>query len=321
MSETVRIDIHTHSGGVLYPEEPLEDIAGTMRQGGMHAACFAVVPDAPLLSITEKGQIRVDASVGINDILDYTDRAFAKLSSLIERQGFLRIRTTNDLWNAAMSGVPGAICAIEGADHLQGDLAQLDRDFRDRDVRQLGLVHYRVNEIGDIQTEPELHGGLTAFGRDVVRRCNEIGIIVDLAHASVKTAQQVIDCARAPLVCSHTSLASSGDANPRLLEHETAKRIASTGGLIGVWPNKDIFPTTEHYFSGIARVADLVGVDCVAIGTDTGGVRNSVFCRYEDTSTIVDGLVGFRFSREEAAKIAGLNYVRVLDMVTWHAAS
>ena len=87
--------------------------------------------------------------------------------------------------------------AIEGCDFLEGDLDRLDA-MEQRGVRSIQLTHYLVNETGDIQTAPPVHGGLTPFGADAVRRMNAVGIIVDVAHCSRDTVRGVARRRRAP---------------------------------------------------------------------------------------------------------------------------
>ena len=61
-------------------------------------------------------------------------------------------------------------------------------------LRHLQLTHYRVNELGDIQTELPVHNGLTDFGAAVIRRCNQVGLVVDVAHGTVRSGQACGRC-------------------------------------------------------------------------------------------------------------------------------
>jgi microsomal dipeptidase-like Zn-dependent dipeptidase len=70
----------------------------------------------------------------------------------------------------------------------------------------LTLVHYRVSEIGDVQTEAPVHDGLSRFGRDVVAECNRLGIVVDCAHASFATTMAVLEASSQPVIISHDQL-------------------------------------------------------------------------------------------------------------------
>ena len=91
---------------------------------------------------------------------------------------------------------PALVLAVEGCDFLEGDLDRLDA-MAARGVRSIQLTHYLVNETGDIQTAPPVHGGLTPFGAEAVRRMNELGIIVDVAHCSEATVRGVAAAAQA----------------------------------------------------------------------------------------------------------------------------
>ena len=102
--------------------------------------------------------------------------------------------------------------AIEGCDFLEGDLDRLDA-MEARGVRSIQLTHYLVNETGDIQTAPPVHGGLTPFGADVVRRMNRLGIIVDVAHCSEDTVTAWPRWRPRPFLCTHANLMEPGVPN------------------------------------------------------------------------------------------------------------
>ena len=70
-------------------------------------------------------------------------------------------------------------------DHRSDPISSRVKFFYDIGVRVLQLMHYRINEIGDIQTEDPRHKGLTAFGRDVVKEMNKLGMVIDVAHCIV----------------------------------------------------------------------------------------------------------------------------------------
>jgi membrane dipeptidase len=93
---------------------------------------------------------------------------------------------------------------VEGAEFLEDDVGRVEEAFDDG-VRVLTLVHYlRGGVIGDVMTAEPVHGGLTQFGRDAVREMNRVGILVDLAHCSHRTAYDALEVAVKPLLISHT---------------------------------------------------------------------------------------------------------------------
>src|SRR6185295_5376250 len=112
-----------------------------------------------------------------------------QLDPLIEATKKIKLtlaRSPTDIIQAKKAGSPSALLAIEGGDPLEGDLSRV-QVFFDRGVRVLQLMHYRINEIGDIQTDYPRHNGLTGFGREVVREMNKLGMVVDTAHCSPDT--------------------------------------------------------------------------------------------------------------------------------------
>ena len=84
------------------------------------------------------------------------------------------------------------IVTSEGADLLEGKIERLDEAYQRWQLRQLQLTHYRPNELGDIQTEPAVQGGLTDFGAEVIRRCNALGIVVDVAHGTFDLVKRAV---------------------------------------------------------------------------------------------------------------------------------
>jgi membrane dipeptidase len=183
-------------------------------------------------------------------------------------------------------------------------------------LRHLQLTHYRVNELGDIQTEAPVHGGLTPFGADVVRECNRRGIVVDVAHGTYNLVKQAAAVTSRPLVLSHTSLTATPGARSRLISPDHARIIAGTGGVIGIWPPASIFPTLRSYAEGMARMADVAGVDHVGIGSDMLGLLTpSIFGDYADTPALAAALLAVGFAPSDAAKVLGGNYARVLAAV------
>src|SRR5262252_4734362 len=138
-----------------------------------------------------------------------------------------------DLERARAAGRPAAVLAVEGGDFLEGRLDRVQQAY-ERGIRSIQLVHYRVNELGDIQTQPPRHGGVTPFGRDVVREMNRLGMLVDVAHATFDVARAAVDSASKPLVLSHTVVDVPGLA--RAVSREHARMVAQTGGVVGVFP-------------------------------------------------------------------------------------
>jgi membrane dipeptidase len=244
------------------------------------------------------------------ELYAYSQLAFGRLIWMLQAQRMPIVTTKAGL----RAGVPSAIIAAEGGDFLDGQPDRVDETYRKWSLRHLQLTHYRVNELGDIQTEPPVHGGLTDTGAEVIRRCNKLGIVVDVAHGTFDLVKRAVSVTTKPLVLSHTSLTSRPLQFTRLVTAEHAKMVAGTGGVIGIWPPESIFPTLDAMAAGMARMVDAVGVDHVGLGTDMRGlIGPSAIVDYDRFPDLVEVLSKAGFSPADTAKILGGNYVRVFD--------
>jgi membrane dipeptidase len=209
------------------------------------------------------------------------------------------------------------VVASEGADWLEGRLERLEQAHRAHRLRHLQLVHYRVNELGDIQTAAPVHEGLTEFGAEVVRACNRLGVVVDVAHGTYWLVQRAAEVTTRPLVLSHAGLSGRPALRSRWITPEHARLVAATGGVIGVWPATGAeAPTLGNYAAGIARMVDAVGIEHVGIGSDMQGlVGTPAFGDYRETPALAEALLRQGFAAAEAGKLLGGNYARVLAAV------
>jgi len=138
-----------------------------------------------------------------------------------------------------------------------------------------------------------------------------MGIIVDVAHGTYDLVRQAVDVSTKPLVLSHTSLTSAPRPRTRMITSDHARLVAETGGVIGIWPPSNLFPSLEALADGIARMADVVGVAHVGVGSDMMGlVVPSILPSYENLPELVAFLLR-RFSPAEVTGIVGGNYMRV----------
>jgi membrane dipeptidase len=168
------------------------------------------------------------------------------------------------------------------------------------------------SELGDQQTEDAKWDGLSPLGADVIRECNRLGIVVDVAHGTVKLVEQAARVSAAPFILSHTSLTTAPlQPYTRLISAEHARLMAQAGGVIGVWPAAYQFVDARDWVAGIARLVDVAGVDHVGLGTDMEGGVNEVWEDYADLPAVVDLFLRRGFSPAETTKLIGGNYVRV----------
>ena len=206
--------------------------------------------------------------------------------------------------------VVGGIYLIEGAHPLEGDIENLDRLY-DNGLRIAGLTHFFDNELGG-----SLHGvsgeGLNDFGEAVVRRANELSIIIDVAHASPAMAADVLDISTAPVILSHGGLKGICDT-PRNFSDELMQRIAAEGGLVGIgyWDAAVCDVSPKGIVDSIRYAIDLLGADHVALGSDYDGTVIVPFDTSE-LAVLTQTMLDAGFTIEEIRKVMGDNVRRFL---------
>lgn len=318
---TPTIDMHSHAGHVIISRDPaigarrpLTPVSKPMRAGGMHVICLAIVTDTVVVHVSaDRKRFEAWRTPQPGELYKLGQTEFARAKELVEREQ-LSIVTSADMLASADTRGPCVIIAAEGADFLEGQLDRVDEAYSLHHLRHLQLTHYRVNELGDIQTEAPVHGGLTDFGADVVRRCNQLGIVVDVAHGTYDLVKRAASVTTKPLVLSHTALAGHPGPRSRLITADHARAIADTGGVIGVWPSSGSFHDIDAMAHGFRRMADVVGVEHVGLGTDMLGFINPpVFRSYEQLPLLGAALLAAGFSQQETAQMLGGNYRRVFE--------
>ncbi|HYM31971.1 MAG TPA: membrane dipeptidase [Candidatus Cybelea sp.] len=307
------VDAHSHAGHVFDIKRPVGDVSAPMRDGGMAVICLAIVADTPVTRILPDRRIAAFRNPAPGELYAWSGTEFRRAHEIVREQKLGVIEDAGAL-KAARSDNPSVVIAAEGADFLDRSLNRLDEAYELYKLRHLQLTHYRVNDLGDIQTEPPVHGGLTDFGAEVIRGCNARGIVVDVAHGTYDLVKRAASVTTKPLVLSHTSLSEKPSARSRLISPDHAMAVAGTGGVIGIWPPVWAFKTIPAYAAGMARMADVVGVDHVALGTDMLGLTTaSAFDTYRSLPALAAALLQIGFNAEEIAKLLGGNYARVFD--------
>ena len=174
---------------------------------------------------------------------------------------------------ALASGKIGFLITMEGVEPLGDDLDLL-RAFYELGIRAIGLTHARTNAAGHggiFAASGSSAEGLTPFGRDLVRECEQLGVIVDLAHINPAGFKEIVDLTTKPLIVSHANARKFYDVE-RNISDEQIKMIGERHGVIGinsilVSPAKKE-TTLDRYVDHIEHVVALIGIDCVGIGFD-----------------------------------------------------
>ncbi len=169
------------------------------------------------------------------------------------------------------------VMGIENGYPIGKDLSKL-KDFYDLGTRIVTLSHNYDNDICDASRYPQnTWGGLSPFGKELVKEMNRLGVIVDCSHASTSTLYDCLELSTAPVICSHSCVYAIKD-HPRNLTDDEIRAIAAKGGVIqvttGRWalswlpsPEVNIGVFCDH----VEYIRNLVGVEYVGIGTDFDG--------------------------------------------------
>jgi membrane dipeptidase len=183
------------------------------------------------------------------------------------------VRTRNDIEFAHATGRVGIVFGLEAATPIGNDLDKLDILFG-LGLRQIGIAYSESNGLGAGLTEPDDYG-LTAFGRRAVQRMNDLGLAIDVSHASDRTGIETAAASSAPVFITHAGARALWDI-PRLKGDDTLRAVADSGGVIGISAAPHTTISHQHTTHTIASVmdhfhycADLVGLDHVAFGPDT----------------------------------------------------
>lgn len=249
----------------FFDDERLDVNVKRMLQGGVGVQCFAIYLSEKL------------GKPQMGHILDQLDL----YASEIVAQGIMPIRTAQELEEAERQGRIGALLSIEGADGLEGNLHYVKVCY-ERGVRLLGLTWNYANWAADGILEPR-GGGLTPAGRELVRLCQRLGIILDVSHLSVKGFWELASMAEAagtPLIASHSNTYTVCP-HSRNLQDDQIRALVSLDGRIGItfvpWFVKqtktvermDILPHLDH-------VCALGGEKHIMFGSDFDGIDQHV---------------------------------------------
>ncbi|MCB8875969.1 dipeptidase [Acidisoma silvae] len=317
------IDIPWPPGASPFEDGPRRVDLPKMRRGGLGAGCFAAyIPQ------------------GKNDEAGFQaayDRAIAMLHAIHEMgedKGDStrlpgRIATTiAEIEAARAEGAPAVIPAVENGYAVGLDLDHLDA-FRRLGARYMTLTHNGHNQISDsavprkdLGDGPELHGGLSDFGRSVIGRMNKLGMLVDVSHVAKTAMLEAIEISTTPVVATHSSVRALCD-HPRNLDDEQMDRLAESGGLAQITlvsfflkkGMKETEVTLSDYVDHIDYAVQRMGIAHVGIGTDFDGGGGVVgFRDASESAHLTAELMRRGYDAKAIAALWGGNFLRLLRM-------
>jgi membrane dipeptidase len=311
------------------------------REGGFAGGLFsvyvgadrqAVPPVGPVLGMHAGHDVRFPRPL----TLEYAQKtSLAEIGILfrLQRQseGQLRVvRTPSDVEQCLDGGAIAAIIHFEGAEAIDPRLDLLDA-FYAMGLRSLGPVWSRPNDFGEgvpylFPHSPDTGPGLTDAGKELVRACNQLGILVDVSHLNEKGFWDIAQISRAPLVATHSN-AHALTPTPRNLTDRQLDAIRDSGGIVGVNfsigflredGSDDADTPMERIVAHFRYLSDRMGVEHVGFGADLDGTRvPSVVGDVAGLPRVVDALRAAGFSEADLEKLTHQNWLRILRQ-SWH---
>lgn len=346
LRDSLVISLHDHP--VRFPADMSETPAYN-RTGRQHAAYAGMLASG--LTVVFDNLMDGTACVTGNapwrfdDIVTDLGMRLADLAHAGNR--FTVIRTVADIDEAYQSGRVGLVFGLEAATPIENELDRLDVLYG-LGIRQIGIAYSDANTLGSGLNELS-DGGLTAFGRRAVTRMNQLGLAIDLSHASDRTALDTCEETTRPVFITHAGARAVWDTR-RMKPDDVLRAVAATGGVIGMsaaphttlsgsHPRHSIESVMDHF----RYCVDLVGIEHVAFGPDTlygdhvalhrtfahllslSSMRGPAFepVSYvdglenptENFANICDWLVGNGYSDEQIRAVLGGNIYRTLQAI------
>ena len=249
----------------------------------------------------------------------FADNIFDQIEKIVSKNNrYLSLaRTPDELWENKRAGRKSIMIGIENGIALDGKIENLQH-FAERGIVYMTLCHNGDNDICDSASRSnQTHGGVSAFGEQVIREMNRLGILVDMSHAGEKSFYDALDISAKPIVCSHSSARALCD-HPRNLTDDQMRALAAKGGVAQTtiyngFLRRDGEATIRDVIEHLEHAIDVMGIDHVGLGTDfdgDGGVPG--LANASELINFTRQLLARRYSEEEIQKIWGGNFLRVM---------
>jgi len=251
------------------------------------------------------------------------EQTFATIRETVARcpEQLAIARTPQELYANKAAGRKSIMLGIENGYAIGRDITLVEHFRRSEGIVYMTLCHNGCNDICDSARGAAEHGGVSAFGADVIREMNRTGLMVDLSHAAETSFYDAIDISSLPVVCSHSSARALCD-HPRNLTDEQMRRLAAAGGVAQVTLYHGFLRADQDEASVLDAVrhlnhmVDVMGIEHVGIGTDFDGDGKVVGCK--DSSELINftrQLLRHRYSEADLRLIWGENFLRVMRQV------
>jgi membrane dipeptidase len=300
---------------VVHDHNPIAPDVHRMLAGGVTGKCYQLGADVEI-----SGEYKASAQIR-EGWAEKTMQSLEEAESVIKSdpKHLILATTAEDILQAKRDGKIAIMFGVEGGKLLEGKLEWL-QTFYEHGLRELQLTWAVPNQI--VERSGTSGDGLTSFGRDVVRECNNLGIIIDLTHIRKQAFYEVIELTKKPIILSHEALG-------RGVGESELKALASNGGIIGIHFYTTYLgenPTPDKVVDQMDRIVSTVGIDAVALGCDffpnTGawaemqyaqGAKNLAWAINDigQLDKVTEAMITRNFSENDIIKVLGGNFLRV----------
>lgn len=251
----------------------------------------------------------------------YADSIFDQIEAIVAHESdyVALARTPQQLYENKAMGKKSIMLGIENGLAIEDDIRNIAH-FAQRGIVYITLCHNGDNAICDSARGTQTHGGVSAFGEQVIHEMNRLGVMVDLSHGAETSFFDALSISQTPIVCSHSNCKALCDV-PRNLTDAQLKALAQAGGVAQItlyhgFLRKEGEADIRDAMAHLNHAIDVMGIDHVGLGTDfdgDGGIKGLA-----DASELINfttALLRQRFSKADIKKIWGENWLRVMRQV------
>lgn len=251
----------------------------------------------------------------------YADSIFDQIEAIVAHESdyVALAKTPQQLYENKAMGKKSIMLGIENGLAIEDDIRNIAH-FAQRGIVYITLCHNGDNAICDSARGTQTHGGVSAFGEQVIHEMNRLGVMVDLSHGAETSFFDALSISQTPIVCSHSNCKALCDV-PRNLTDAQLKALAQAGGVAQItlyhgFLRKEGEADIRDAMAHLNHAIDVMGIDHVGLGTDfdgDGGIKGLA-----DASELINfttALLQQRFSKADIKKIWGENWLRVMRQV------
>lgn len=251
----------------------------------------------------------------------YADSIFDQIEAIVAHESdyVALARTPQQLYENKAMGKKSIMLGIENGLAIEDNIRNIAH-FAQRGIIYITLCHNGDNAICDSARGTQTHGGVSAFGEQVIGEMNRLGVMVDLSHGAETSFFDALSISQTPIVCSHSNCKALCDV-PRNLTDAQLKALAQAGGVAQItlyhgFLRKEGEADIRDAMAHLNHAIDVMGIDHVGLGTDfdgDGGIKGLA-----DASELINfttALLRQRFSKADIKKIWGENWLRVMRQV------